>query len=285
MFAEPSTPRRVVHDAAVPESPYRACVVRFVALGDSLTEGVGDPHPACPNGLRGWADLFAADLARHDPDTEYANLALRAKRAVDVLTEQVDVALGMRPDLVSLWAGGNDVLRPVVRFDDVLAPTDEAVARLAATGAQVVVLTGFELSGSPVLGILRSRVVSLNAGLRDIARRHGAALVDVSSRADWAHRSLWADDRVHPSPLGHRRLAALVAQAAGMPLGAAGAHPPERWAGSEPSGIRERFRQEREWWFEHVIPHVSRFVTRASAREAVAPKFAELVRPARDFAW
>ncbi len=37
---------------------------RYVALGDSFTEGVGDPDPARPNGLRGWADLVAEELAR-----------------------------------------------------------------------------------------------------------------------------------------------------------------------------------------------------------------------------
>jgi lysophospholipase L1-like esterase len=261
-------------------------VVRFVALGDSLTEGVGDPHPACPNGLRGWADLLAARFALTDPDTEYANLALRAKRAVDVLREQVDVAVSMRPDVVTLWAGGNDILRPVLRYNEVLAPADEAVARLTATGAKTVVFTGFQLTGSPILGILRSRVIALNEGLRDIASSHGAALIDVSSPEEWAHRALWAPDRVHPSTLGHQRLAELVAQAVGMPLGslpAKGLTSPV--AGTEPSGIRERFADEREWWTDHVIPHVRRWVAGASAREGVAPKWSELVRPATEFAW
>jgi len=265
---------------------YRACVVRFVALGDSLTEGVGDPHPRSPNGLLGWADRFARQLAEADPTTEYANLALRAKRACDVLTEQVDVALALRPDLVSLWAGGNDILRPVLDVDVVLESVDAATARLSAAGPEVVLVTGFELTGSPVLALLRRRVAALNSGLREIAHGHGATLVDVSDPHSWADRRLWAPDRVHPSPLGHARLAHAVADAARMPLGALPADPLDRWgAGSRPSGIRPGWRDEARWWREHALPHVRRWMTRASAREDVAPKWANLVRPARDFGW
>lgn len=260
-------------------------VGRFVALGDSLTEGVGDPHPACPNGLRGWADLLAARLAVLDPATEYANLALRARRAVDVLDEQVDAALTLRPDVVSLWAGGNDVLRPVLDPDAVLAPTDEAVRRLAASGARIVLITGFELTGSLVLGIVRSRVTTLNAGLRAIAASRGAMLVDVSSPVTWADRRYWAPDRVHPSPLGHARIAEEVASALGMPLSSGATHPPSPSAGSQPSGIRQGWREEWVWWRDHVVPHARRWVTRASSREAVTPKWSTPVRPAHEFAW
>ncbi|GAA6525255.1 SGNH/GDSL hydrolase family protein [Intrasporangium sp. DVR] len=261
-------------------------MVRFVALGDSLTEGVGDPHPLSPNGLRGWADRFAKHLSTLDPTTEYANLALRSKRAHEVLTEQVGAALALQPDLVSLWAGGNDVLRPLLDPHSVLTPVDVAVEKLSSAGAQVVVITGFELTGSPALGLLRRRVLALNDGLREIAHGHAAALVDVSDPRPWSDRRLWAPDRVHPSPLGHARLAQAVATACRMPLGALPADPLPAWAaGSEPSGIRPGWRDEALWWREHAIPHVRRWVTGASAREDVVPKWAHWVRPARDFAW
>ena len=257
-----------------------------MALGDSLTEGVGDPHPRCPNGLRGWADLVARHLATTDSTTEYANLALRAKRAADVLDEQVDAAVAMCPDVVSLWVGGNDILRPVLDADRVLVPTDAAVRRLASTGATVLLLTGFELTGSPVLALLRRRVITLNAGLREIAHGHRAVLVDVSDPARWAHRDLWAPDRVHPSPLGHARLAREVAGSIGLPLPDLPAnHAPARRAGSELSGIRQKWREESEWWRDHVVPHVRRWVTQASAREEVAPKWAVPIRPATEFRW
>ena len=221
-----------------------------------------------------------------EPATEYANLALRAKCAADVQHEQVTAAAELRPDLVSVWAGGNDILRPVLDAGRVLASIDAATATLSASGAHVVLVTGFELTGSAAFGLLRRRVAVLNAGLREIAHGRGATLVDVSDPHAWADRRLWAPDRVHPSPLGHARLAHAVATACRMPLGPVPADPLAGWgAGSAPSGIRPGWREEARWWSQHALPHVGRWMTRASAREDVAPKWADLVRPARDFGW
>lgn len=251
----------------------------FVALGDSLTEGVGDPHPAWPNGLRGWADLVAAVLAAHDPSTEYANLALRGKTARDVTAEQLPLALEMQPDIVTIWAGGNDVLRPRLKLDNVLQPLDDALAQLAAT-TTVIVLTGFEVSGSPVLGALRVRVRALNVGLCEIARDRGALVADVSERGAWVDRRLWAGDRVHPSPLGHQRLATQVAHLLGVDVVRAPEIDP-----SPPSRFARVVAAEVEWWCVHAAPHVARWATGASRRELVAPKWAVPVRPAATLPW
>lgn len=256
-------------------------MARFVALGDSLTEGVGDPHPSWPNGLRGWADLVAARLAAGDPTTEYANLALRAKTARDVATEQVPLALQLKPDIVTIWAGGNDILRPRLKLDNVLLPLDHALAQLAAA-TTVIVFTGFEISGSPVLGALRSRVRALNEGLREIAKDRGALVADVSERSAWMDRRLWAGDRVHPSPLGHQRLAAQVAHLVGLdpevsPSPELAPTPPSRWA----SVVSD----EVQWWRVHAAPHIARWATGASRRELVAPKWSVPVRPAATFPW
>src|SRR5262245_28619494 len=83
----------------------------FVALGDSFTEGLDDPR-ADQEGYLGWADRFAAMLAAQRPGLRYANLAVRGKTLGQVADEQVPQAIAMAPDLVSLAAGGNDLLRP-----------------------------------------------------------------------------------------------------------------------------------------------------------------------------
>ena len=82
----------------------------FVALGDSFTEGVGDYDPRLPNGVRGWADRVAEKLAKAEPGWEYANLAIRSKRLRHIIGEQLEPALAMEPTLVTLYAGGNDIL-------------------------------------------------------------------------------------------------------------------------------------------------------------------------------
>jgi lysophospholipase L1-like esterase len=86
---------------------------RYIALGDSFTEGLSDPDPAGPDAFRGWADRLAEHLAAAAPagGIEYANLAIRGRLLPQVLAEQVPVALAAGPDLVSLVAGGNDLLR------------------------------------------------------------------------------------------------------------------------------------------------------------------------------
>ena len=86
----------------------------FVALGDSFTEGLDDPR-ADQAGYLGWADRFAQMLAGQQPGLRYANLAVRGKRLGQVADEQVPQAIAMAPDLVSLAAGGNDLLGLPVR--------------------------------------------------------------------------------------------------------------------------------------------------------------------------
>lgn len=85
---------------------------RYVALGDSFTEGVGDPDPRHPNGLRGWADRVAEQLAARSAHFGYANLAIRGRLLGPIVDEQVDAAVALEPDLVTVYAGGNDLMRP-----------------------------------------------------------------------------------------------------------------------------------------------------------------------------
>jgi lysophospholipase L1-like esterase len=252
-------------------------VTRFVALGDSLTEGVGDAHAASPNGWRGWADLFAAHLARLDPQTEYANVALRAKRARDVRDEQVGVAVAMRPSIVSIWAGGNDILRPGGDADAVAAAVDESVDRLRATGATVLLFTGFELPETLGLGYVRARITRLGQAIDAIARSHDAVVVDVSTLRSWSQRPVFGADRVHPSTHGHHLLARRVCDVLGLP---------PVWVEDERvtpvvrPGRVARLRAEQVWWRETVLPQLHRWATNAAMKECVTPKWSSLVRPA-----
>ena len=93
----------------MPESDQVSVIEAFVAIGDSFTEGLNDPDPG--GGFRGWADRVAAALAAQRPGFRYANLAVRGKRLGQVVAEQVPRAAELAPDLVSLAAGGNDILR------------------------------------------------------------------------------------------------------------------------------------------------------------------------------
>ena len=97
----------------------------FAALGDSFTEGLNDVGPG--GVYLGWADRTAEVLAAQVADFRYANLAVRGKRVNEVLAEQIGPAIAMSPDLVSLAAGGNDILRRA-DVDDLAALFDSCVA-------------------------------------------------------------------------------------------------------------------------------------------------------------
>jgi lysophospholipase L1-like esterase len=97
----------------------------FVAIGDSFTEGVGDPLPE--GTFRGWADLVAGSLAERSPGLRYANLAVRGRTFDGVVEEQVAVAVRMRPDLIAFAAGGNDALRRGFDVAELMRRFDEVV--------------------------------------------------------------------------------------------------------------------------------------------------------------
>lgn len=252
-------------------------MARFVALGDSLTEGVGDAHAGFPNGWRGWADLLAAHLARLDPTLHYANLALRAKRAQHVLAEQVDSAVAMDPSLATIRAGGNDVLLPHASIDQVVASLDESIDRLSATGARVLVLNGFDVTVSPLLRYAGERVRVLNDAVGSLARNHDATAVDVSDFRAWSVRPLFGPDRMHPSPLGHRLLARRMCDVLGLPP----IWVEDEYAAAPPCRSRRNvWAEELSWWGAHVVPQLHRWATSAAAREGATAKWATLVRPA-----
>src|SRR3954454_8308191 len=135
---------------------------RYVALGDSFAEGVGDPDPASPNGLRGWADRVAAVLARETSDFGYANLAVRGRKLDAVVAEQLEPAVALRPDLVTIYAGANDIMRPRVDIDALVDRYDAALGKLASTGAHLLVFTAFDTGGSAIYRPVRARFALYN---------------------------------------------------------------------------------------------------------------------------
>src|SRR5688572_26677286 len=131
-----------------PQHPW----TRYVALGDSFTEGIGDPEPRSVGGHRGWADRVAEVLSSQTDDFAYANLAIRGRLLQQILDEQIEPALELKPDLVTISAGGNDIIRPGTDPDDVAARFETGIARLRRDGATVVMFNGPDIGGTPVLG-------------------------------------------------------------------------------------------------------------------------------------
>lgn len=241
---------------------------RFVALGDSFTEGVGDPDPSRPNGLRGWADRVAEVLAADNEDFRYANLAIRGRKIDAVIREQVEPALALSPDLVSIYAGANDILRPKVDIDALVERYDLALADLAGSGARLVVFTAFDPGHSALYRPVRGRFAIYNEQLRACAERHGATVVDfwrMRELRDWRY---WDTDRMHMGSNGHLWMAIAVLDALDIPHTLSVGRLPD----SPVLSRRAAWGEHAAWLRESAAPWVHRRVTGRSSGDLVSPK-------------
>ncbi|MBD8868195.1 SGNH/GDSL hydrolase family protein [Nocardioides donggukensis] len=245
---------------------------RYVALGDSFTEGVGDPDPHRPNGLRGWADRVAEALAVHQPDLGYANLAVRGRKLGQILDQQLEPALAMRPDLVTVYAGANDIMRPQVDLDALVAAYDAGLGRIAATGARLLVWTAFDPGGSAIYRALRGRFALYNELVRESADRHGATVVDFWRMRDYRDWRYWDTDRMHMSTLGHQRMAVHVLDTLDVSHDLPLPTLPER----ETPGRAQRLAADLAWTRSFAVPWVHRRLTGRSSGDTVTPRHPDL---------
>lgn len=191
-------------------APARHPWTRYVAVGDSFTEGIGDPDPKREGYHRGWADRVAEELAAGTPRFSYANLAVRGKLIDQIRDDQVAPALELKPDLLSVCAGGNNVIRPGGDPDEVASTLDTMVQILATTGATIVLFNGPDVRETPVVGSIRGKVAIFNENVRTVAARHDALVADMWSLRELANPAMWDEDRLHFSPLGHHTIARMV---------------------------------------------------------------------------
>ncbi|MGY2082120.1 SGNH/GDSL hydrolase family protein [Modestobacter sp. SYSU DS0657] len=246
---------------------------RYIALGDSFTEGLSDPDPTAPDAFRGWADRLAGHLAAASPsgEIEYANLAIRGRLLAQVLDEQVPVALAAAPDLVSLVAGGNDLLRPGVDPDRLAADLETAVVAFREAGADVLLATGVDPRQTPIIRRTRGRVAVFNSHLWSIAARHGAVVLDQWGAAWLQDARMWdPGDRIHLTAEGHRRTALAAAAALGVPVADEGWRTPLEPA--PPKSVREVAAQELAWVRGFVLPWIGRRLTGRSSGDGRVAK-------------
>jgi len=225
----------------------------FVALGDSITLGIGDPIrlPAAPGsrhgrgkgkrGWRGWAVLLAESLRDPDLHIVAGNGALWA----DLERDQLPAALQLRPEVASVVIGVNDTLRPNFDAERIAASAAHTVGALRASGAQVLTMRlpdPGRMLGMPDLLArpLARRAHELNQVMDDVAERFSTLHFDAATDAEAYDPRMWAVDRLHPSERGHRLIArrfhALLAEA-GLPVG----EPPGAEPMNEPPSKAEQF--------------------------------------------
>ncbi len=260
-------------------APSRRVWTRYVAIGDSFTEGLSDLDPSSPGGYVGWADRLAHHLdaiaeAEHLP-FGYANLAVRGRKLDDVVGPQLDEALRLTPDLVSMVGGGNDLLRPTVDLDGLATRIEQAAVRVRQTGADVLLATPTDTRDAGLFKALRGRHAVHTANLFTIAQRHGCHVLNLwgmESLRDWR---MWAEDRIHLTGEGHRRVALAALAALGHTTDLAD------WSAPLPpadrAARREELRAHAEWARVHAAPWVQRRMRGESSGDDVVAKRPRLV--------
>ena len=263
-----------------PVPPVSACSIlpqfsRFVALGDSSTEGLDDPDGR--GGYRGWANRLAERIAESQGGLLYANLAVRGLSTRQIRERQLTPALRMQPDLVTLFSGTNDVVRR--RFDPAGVEADVEEMHRALIGQGAVLLTFTLPDLTPVMPAARwiaPRVELLNRTLREVSSRTGAILVDVARHPVASDPRLWCDDRLHANALGHARIAAALAEALGLPgTDPSWSHP---LPPAPPSPFPARLGSELRWTRNHLLPWLWRHLHGRSSGDGRQPKRPELQR-------
>ncbi|WP_353808560.1 SGNH/GDSL hydrolase family protein [Agromyces sp. SYSU T00194] len=264
----------------------------YAAIGDSFTEGVGDELP--DGTVRGWADFVALGLARHAaaqaeasgtaaPGTEasgtaatvrYANLAIRGRKLGPIIDEQLEPAIALRPELISLNGGGNDILRPRITVPEVADRLRGAVDRIRDAGIHVLLLSGANPTDHlPMGGVFGRRGDALAEEVFGWGALDGVTRVDNWSDAGLRDIRYWSADKLHLNSLGHARVASNVLTALDVPT------PPE-WGVAEVAAAPAtgRSRNTAAYYREFVMPWIGRRLTgrssgdgRTAKRPALAP--------------
>jgi len=242
---------------------------RYVAIGDSQTEGLWDGDDAI--GVLGFADRLAALIDSIYPGLEYANLAIRGKLVANVLREQVPPALAMQPDLITVCIGMNDVIQPGRSFGRALADLENVYAALAESGATLVTTTFPNVAQFLPLGRLVSgRLARINDAIRAAADRYDFRLVDLYNAPSMRDLDTWDIDRVHASTKGHMRFAAAAAEALNLP----GSN--HDWAEASGSPTRLPFSArtygQLRWAREKFMPWVWRRLRGKSSADGRVPR-------------
>ena len=246
-------------------------VTSYAAIGDSFTEGMGDERP--DGTPRGWADLVAAALAHAAGGTiGYANLAIRGRLLAPIIEQQMPAAVALKPQLLTINGGGNDIMRPRVSLDAVADRLVDAALTASAAGVRTAVVSGGNPTRHIPLGAsFERRGDALTIAVRE--RLHGTAVPFVDNWFDTRLPELqyWSRDRLHLNARGHAIAAANVLATLAVPIAGAAQAP----AMPDETDDLHRARTA-EYWLSYVLPWIGRRLTGRSSGDHRQAKRAAL---------
>jgi lysophospholipase L1-like esterase len=247
----------------------------YVAIGDSLSEGLGDFGFEARRENCGWTDRLAAMLSleanRHSVQFRYANLALRGSKLSRIMTDQLEAALRLQPDLVTIMAGSNDMFASEAKLPALEETFRSGLQLLIAAGCQVVVANTISPRHLRVFSRMAPRAERLTRMLERVAAEFDIKVIDVHGIESFAELCYWAEDMVHFSGHGHIKVANRAAEVLGLNHRMPEAHPNDLEAPSR------TFWATLSWVRLHVIPFIGRRIQRKSSGDGMQPKHLNLV--------
>ncbi|MEY4379738.1 MAG: hypothetical protein RLZZ378_141 [Actinomycetota bacterium] len=251
---------------------------RFIALGDSMTEGMID-H-VVDGKYRGWADRVADELSKNQTGFTYCNLAIRGKLLHQVVEDQVPIAKKFvtgPQTLISFHAGANDVLRPNYKSEKSLPLYEKGVRELVETGATVIIFTVIDKveAKGRTAELWHSRFGQFNENIRKVAAKYEVKLYESKGFEFLADRRFLAFDRLHMNPEGHRRLSQVVLEGLGKDFN------PD-WRIPLPPAKKKlgfiKFFENLLWFFSFALPWIWRRIRGKSSGDGRSPKFPEPIK-------
>lgn len=193
-------------------------VLRFVGLGDSLTQGVGDPRPGragFAGQLEGWVSYFASAVRASGQGVAVRNYALAGARIEHVVADQLPSALAEPAEVISCFIGINDLWDANLDLDDFGTRFHALFRDLTAHAPTVITASIHDVFAPfPVRAPLREKlnrnVASMNDAIASAVSDYNLVLIDLAGRPEMFTSAVRAVDRLHPNRYGHQLVAAEV---------------------------------------------------------------------------
>lgn len=256
-----------------------AKITRYVAIGDSNAEGLGDTNFSDNRMNSGWCDrlahLLSLECAGTGSEFRYANLAIRGKKLAQILDEQLEEALALQPDFVTIMAGSNDwAARDLQEHRDVL---DRALKKLHALGIRALVSTTIRPSHLRFFKVLMPKCTAFSEMVRDVCQANRVEILDIYAIESFSNLNSWSDDMVHFSETGHVAVANLAAQQLGL------THRFVSLTQNRFSSGRRSPLETIAWFGRDVVPFIGRRLRGVSSGDGLYAKHSNPVR--LDSAW
>ena len=248
-------------------------ISNYVAIGDSLSEGLGDfafewfdNREGC-----GWTDrlatLLTSQAAARGQVLNYANFAIRGTKLKKIMTVQLDAALALNPDFITVMAGANDIMTKAKKLPELERVYREGLIKIQASGAKVVVANIMNPVHLRVFSPMAYRAARITALIERSAAELGIEVIDVHGISELRDLRYWADDMVHFSGHGHIKIANRAAEILGLDY-----RMPEAVLAPAPD-LSRSIRQTLKWLRLYVVPFFKRRILRQSSGDGFVAKY------------